>query len=45
MNRMTNKEAVELIKNGDLKELGERALKAKKELHPKRVTTFVVDRK
>lgn len=44
MNRMTNKEAVELIKNGDLKELGERALKAKKELHPKRVTTFVVDR-
>jgi len=44
MNRLTEKEAVELIKYADLKELGEMALKRKRELHPKKVTTFVVDR-
>jgi len=42
--RLTEKEAVELIKYADLKELGEMALKRKRELHPKKVTTFVVDR-
>ena len=44
MNRLTEKEAVELIKYADLKELGEMALKRKRELHPKKITTFVVDR-
>ena len=44
MKRLSNKEAVELIKYADLKELGEMALKRKRELHPKKVTTFVVDR-
>jgi len=42
--RLSEKEAVELIKYADLKELGEMALKRKRELHPKKVTTFVVDR-
>jgi len=42
--RMSIDEAVDLIQNGDLKELGEMALKRKRELHPKGVTTFVVDR-
>ena len=41
---MTIDEAVELIDHADLKTLGEMALARKRELHPKRVTTFVVDR-
>lgn len=44
MKRMSIDEAVELIENGDLKTLGEMALKRKKELHPEGITTFVVDR-
>lgn len=42
--RLTTAEAVELIKNADLKTLGKMATARKKELHPKGVTTFVVDR-
>ncbi|NOZ90762.1 MAG: dehypoxanthine futalosine cyclase [Epsilonproteobacteria bacterium] len=42
--RMSIDEAVDLIENGDLKTLGEMAYARKKELHPKGVTTFVVDR-
>ena len=42
--RMSIDEAVDLIQNGDLKELGKMALERKRELHPKGVTTFVVDR-
>jgi cyclic dehypoxanthinyl futalosine synthase len=42
--RLTEKEAVDLIKNADLKELGEMAFARKRELHPKKITTFVVDR-
>ena len=42
--RLTKEEAINLIKNGDLKELGKLAYKKKKILHPKGVTTFVVDR-
>ncbi|MEA3419335.1 MAG: dehypoxanthine futalosine cyclase [Campylobacterota bacterium] len=41
---MSIDEAVELIESADLKELGKMALARKKELHPKEVTTFVVDR-
>ncbi|MDX1296356.1 MAG: dehypoxanthine futalosine cyclase [Sulfurimonadaceae bacterium] len=44
MQRMTKEEALRLIKEGDLKELGKLATQRKKELHPKGVTTFVVDR-
>jgi cyclic dehypoxanthinyl futalosine synthase len=44
LKRLEVSEAVELIKNGDLKELGERAYKFKQELHPKKITSFVVDR-
>ena len=42
--RMTIDEAVDLIENADLKTLGKMALARKKEMHPKGVTTFVVDR-
>jgi cyclic dehypoxanthinyl futalosine synthase len=44
MSRLTKEEAVDLIKNADLKSLGKRASARKKELHPKGITTFVVDR-
>ena len=44
MKRMTKQEALELIKNADLKTLGKMARDRKKELHPKGITTFVVDR-
>lgn len=42
--RMSIDEAVDLIENADLKTLGQMALARKMELHPKKVTTFVVDR-
>ncbi len=44
MSRMTNAEALDLIQNADLHELGRMASEKKLELHPKKVTTFVVDR-
>ena len=44
MSRLTNKEALELIKYASLNELGEMALKKKRELHPEKITTFIVDR-
>lgn len=43
-NRLTNKEALELIQNTSLIDLGKMASAKKLELHPKKVTTFVVDR-
>ncbi|NPA50487.1 MAG: dehypoxanthine futalosine cyclase [Epsilonproteobacteria bacterium] len=42
--RMSDKEALDLIKNAPLKELGAMALAKKRELHPKKITTFIVDR-
>ena len=42
--RLTVKEAVNLIKNKDLITLGEMALEKKRKLHPKKITTFIVDR-
>ncbi len=42
--RISKEEALDLIQNADLKELGIMATKMKKELHPKGITTFVVDR-
>jgi len=44
MKRVTKEEALALIKNADLKELGRLATARKKELHPKGISTFVVDR-
>jgi cyclic dehypoxanthinyl futalosine synthase len=44
MKRLTKEEALNLIKNADLKELGRMATARKKELHPDNITTFVVDR-
>ncbi|MDQ7068877.1 MAG: dehypoxanthine futalosine cyclase [Sulfurimonas sp.] len=42
--RLTKEEALDLIQNADLKELGRLASQRKKELHPKGITTFVIDR-
>lgn len=43
-NRITRKEALDLIQNASLVELGEMASKRKAELHPDKITSFVVDR-
>ena len=42
--RLTKKQALSLLKKVDLLELGERADDIRKELHPEKVVTFVVDR-
>ncbi|AXX89797.1 dehypoxanthine futalosine cyclase [Arcobacter suis] len=42
--RLTNKDALDLINNASLLELGELATKRKNELHPDRTTSFIVDR-
>ena len=44
MQRLSNKEALDLIQNASLLELGQMASERKLELHPKKVTTFVIDR-
>ncbi|MBR8461982.1 dehypoxanthine futalosine cyclase [Campylobacter sp. faydin G-24] len=44
MNRLSIEQAVELIENADLQELGRMALAKKRELHPDKITTFIVDR-
>lgn len=44
MTRLSKEDAVDLIKNADLKTLGKMATARKKALHPKGITTFVVDR-
>ena len=44
MGRLTNNEALDLIQNVSLLELGKMASKRKLELHPKKITTFVIDR-
>lgn len=42
--RLTKEQALELIRHGDLIELGKMASARKRELHPDGITTFVVDR-
>ena len=42
--RLTNEDALNLIKNASLLELGELATKRKNELHPDKTTSFIVDR-
>ncbi len=44
MSRLTKEEALELIREGDLKTLGKMASEVKAKLHPQKITTFVVDR-
>ncbi len=44
MARLSDKEALDLIRNADLAELGRLATEKKRELHPKKITSFVVDR-
>jgi cyclic dehypoxanthinyl futalosine synthase len=42
--RLSAKKALNLIENENLIKLGEMALEKKRELHPKKITTFIVDR-
>ena len=42
--RLDKKEALNLLQNASLYELGEMAYQKKLELHPEKITTFVVDR-
>jgi len=42
--RLSKENAINLIKNENLITLGEMALEKKRELHPKKITTFIVDR-
>jgi len=42
--RITNEEALDLIKNASLLELGELASLKKEQLHPEKITSFIVDR-
>lgn len=42
--RITKKTALDLLKNSDLLDLGERADSIRKDLHPDGIVTFVVDR-
>jgi cyclic dehypoxanthinyl futalosine synthase len=44
MSRLSKEEAVDLIRNADLKTLGRMASEMKAKLHPEKITTFVVDR-
>lgn len=44
MSRVSNDEILELMRNAPLLELGERASAIKARLHPKKLTTFIVDR-
>lgn len=44
MARLTKEQALDLIRNAPLHELGAMALERKRELHPEKITTFVVDR-
>ena len=44
MNRLPKKEALTILKNSELLGLGEWADKIRKDLHPEKVVTFVVDR-
>jgi cyclic dehypoxanthinyl futalosine synthase len=43
-NRLTNEQALDLIQNAPLLDLSQLASNKKLELHPKKITTFVVDR-
>ncbi|MCR2088903.1 radical SAM protein, partial [Campylobacter upsaliensis] len=44
MKRIDKKEALDLLQNATLAELGALAYERKLELHPEKITTFVVDR-
>ncbi|EFB0441417.1 dehypoxanthine futalosine cyclase [Campylobacter lari] len=44
MSRLSKKEALNLLQNAPLYELGAMAYERKLELHPEKITTFVVDR-
>lgn len=44
MNRLSDKEAIDLLKHGDILELGQQANKIRQEKHPGNTVTFIVDR-
>lgn len=43
-NRITKRQALSLLKNSDLLELGQKADKLRESLHPEKIVTFIVDR-
>ncbi|MBI4684251.1 MAG: dehypoxanthine futalosine cyclase [Nitrospirae bacterium] len=44
MNRINKKQALSLLKNADLLDLGQRADEMREEIHPEKIVTFIVDR-
>jgi cyclic dehypoxanthinyl futalosine synthase len=42
--RLSKQKAIDLIQNEDLINLGKMALEKKREIHPEKITTFIVDR-
>ena len=44
MNRLSDKEAISLLKHGDILELGKKANEVREKLHQKNTVTFIVDR-
>ncbi|MSN96566.1 dehypoxanthine futalosine cyclase [Campylobacter sp. FMV-PI01] len=44
MSRLSVDEAIDLIENAELSDLGKMAFDKKLELHPKKITTFIIDR-
>lgn len=44
MKRYSNDEILDLLRHAELKDLGKMASEVKKELHPEKITTFIVDR-
>jgi cyclic dehypoxanthinyl futalosine synthase len=44
MNRLTKEQALSLLKNSALLELGQKADEIRKSMHPEKIVTFVVDR-
>lgn len=44
MKRLSNQDALNLIRNADFHTLGKMAFERKQELHPENITTFIVDR-
>ena len=44
MNRLTDEQAIELLKHGDILELGKQANAVRQQFHPGNTVTFIVDR-
>ena len=44
MTRLSDEEAIELLKHGDILELGKQANEVRQKFHPGNTVTFIVDR-